>query len=89
VLGFKLGAKEGDELGFELGLTDGIELGFKEGWLVGEVEGLAVGFSVGFFVGEVEVGVAVEGHSSNTSATVSTLHVLPRALSAKIVSSSA
>ncbi len=84
MLGFKLGAKEGDELGFELGLTDGIELGFKEGWLVGEVEELAVEF----FVGEVEVGVGVEGHSSNASATVRTLHVLPRVLSANIVSSS-
>jgi hypothetical protein len=52
--------------------------------LVGEVEELAVEF----FVGEVEVGVGVEGHSSNASATVRTLHVLPRVLSAKIVSSS-
>ena len=75
------GEAEGDLNRYVLGG----ELGLAEDFLAeGDCDGDAIRL-VGAFVGFVD-GAVVEGHHANVSATVSTLHVLPRAFSATIES---
>jgi hypothetical protein len=78
--GKKLGLNEGKLLGFGLGFEEGederVMLGLKEGDNVGCDEGNELGEKLGPTVG-LTYGVVGEGHSSNVSATVRDLHVLP------------